>query len=135
MIIVQVLLAAAWYNTASGFDIMHHLATSTPYKPPDDRVIRDPPGTCTLVQVNMVLRHGTRHPTSGTIRKADRIYQNLHDVPAQQQALVPDWLMSWRPQFNILQSGDLTTTGMIEHYELARRLTIRHPDVFAEPYQ
>eukprot|EP00474_Spongospora_subterranea_P000291 CRZ00749.1 hypothetical protein [Spongospora subterranea] len=117
------------------FEIEKHLSTNTPYYRSSNPLSNpNHAGSCELHQVNMVIRHGSRFPTKKTIELASQLHRHIHSNPSLSNVSVPDWLLSWAPEFAHDDAGELTTLGMEEQYNLAQRLQQRFPEVFKKPY-
>ncbi|KAI9911712.1 hypothetical protein PsorP6_009364 [Peronosclerospora sorghi] len=75
--------------------------------------------TCTPVQLNFVLRHGTRNPTLKDIKRIQHVHSKL--VGQTQDASV-SWLHSWHNPYPIEKEAWLADRGVQELVDLGKRL-------------
>lgn len=92
-----------------------------------------PPAACAPLQLRAVLRHGTRYPTAGQIRRLGELHARLRRRPAAEAAACPAAadLAAWQMWYEESLDGRLAPQGRRDMEHLARRLAARFPALFA----
>eukprot|EP01062_Namystynia_karyoxenos_P028095 TRINITY_DN21359_c0_g1_i1.p1 TRINITY_DN21359_c0_g1~~TRINITY_DN21359_c0_g1_i1.p1 ORF type:complete len:484 (+),score=124.07 TRINITY_DN21359_c0_g1_i1:67-1452(+) len=113
------------------------LTTKTPYwSPPAERPAGGPPPACAAAQLQLLARHGSRHPTKvkTCIKLERRISEHegaLRQLPA---GAAGAGLRRWRCDYGENDAGHrvgtLTHRGHAELYSLGRRMALRFPGLF-----
>jgi hypothetical protein len=117
---------------AAAFDVATSLATKTPYWDQS----KDPLGPSafvtplspeeeaqyTLVQVQSVVRHGTRYPSKGN---AGEIEQLLKKLQTKYADVIPAWLKSYKLPYNSSIDGPLAPHGAEEAKQFGARTRAR----------
>ena len=80
--------------------------------------LAEPPEGCVEAMTQVVARHGSRH--SGHITEMNALARKLAMSPS-----APAWLKKWQYPATVEMVSLLTTRGLTEHYELARRMSER----------
>ncbi|XP_051655647.1 multiple inositol polyphosphate phosphatase 1 [Manacus candei] len=94
--------------------------------------IESPPATCAPLQVRAVLRHGTRYPTAGQVRRLGELHARLLRRPAEPTACpAAAALAAWPMWYEESLDGRLAPQGRRDMEQLARRLAARFPALFA----
>ncbi|KNC95822.1 uncharacterized protein SPPG_08762 [Spizellomyces punctatus DAOM BR117] len=124
----------------------HAISTKSPYNIPDvgsvvstysnapkprTKYRRAGEGTCTTVQVQLVARHGTRNPTKGDLKKFTSTLDKLKSyVPVDPKlAFLSNFQLPWSDTV----AGLLTTQGVQDHVDLAKRIKQRYQAILADP--
>ncbi|KAJ0408246.1 hypothetical protein P43SY_004404 [Pythium insidiosum] len=71
----------------------------------------------TLVQVQQVVRHGTRFPTDGNMAEIQDLVKRLQ----ANYSSIPKWLQSYQTPYNVSIEGTLAPNGVTELVEFASR--------------
>ncbi|NXM37353.1 MINP1 phosphatase, partial [Oxyruncus cristatus] len=91
-----------------------------------------PPVTCAPLQLRAVLRHGTRYPTAGQVRRLGELHARLLRRPAEPTACpAAAALAAWPMWYEESLDGRLAPQGRRDMEQLARRLAARFPALFA----
>ncbi|XP_031554407.1 multiple inositol polyphosphate phosphatase 1-like [Actinia tenebrosa] len=110
-------------------------SSKTPYHPGDLNNVSEPSG-CTAVQLNMVLRHGSRYPcTDYTLAIVDllkKINQLHESKPYKYNNLTLPWNLSH--EYDIAGNCEQSDAGNQEIYELAKRFKKKYPRLFVQKY-
>lgn len=90
------------------------------------------PASCTPLQLRAVLRHGTRYPTAGQIRRLGELHGRLLRRASGAAACpaavaLADWPMWYEESLD----GRLAPQGRRDMEQLARRMAARFPALFA----
>lgn len=90
------------------------------------------PAACAPLQLRALLRHGTRYPTAGQIRRLGQLHARLRR-PAAAAAACPAAadLAAWQMWYEESLDGRLAPQGRRDMEHLARRLAARFPALFA----
>ncbi|XP_030309078.1 multiple inositol polyphosphate phosphatase 1 [Calypte anna] len=88
------------------------------------------PAACAPLQLRAVLRHGTRYPTTGQIRRLGQLHARLLRRPAA-DCPASAGLASWQMWYEESLDGRLAPQGRRDMEHLARRLAARFPALFA----
>ncbi|XP_035394226.1 multiple inositol polyphosphate phosphatase 1 [Cygnus atratus] len=91
------------------------------------------PAACAPLQLRALLRHGTRYPTAGQIRRLAELHGRLRRRPAAAAAACPAAaaLAAWQMWYEESLDGRLAPQGRRDMEHLARRLAARFPALFA----
>ncbi|PKU38848.1 multiple inositol polyphosphate phosphatase 1 [Limosa lapponica baueri] len=90
------------------------------------------PAACAPLQLRALLRHGTRYPTAGQIRRLGQLHARLLRRPAAAAACpAADRLAAWQMWYEESLDGRLAPQGRRDMEHLARRLAARFPALFA----
>ncbi|XP_075361581.1 multiple inositol polyphosphate phosphatase 1 isoform X2 [Mycteria americana] len=91
------------------------------------------PAACAPLQLRALLRHGTRYPTAGQIRRLGELHARLLRRPAAAAAACPTAadLAAWQMWYEESLDGRLAPQGRRDMEHLARRLAARFPALFA----
>ncbi|NXY91506.1 MINP1 phosphatase, partial [Alcedo cyanopectus] len=131
------LLAAVTSAGLSGY-----FGTKSRYEEVNPHLVRDPlslgpaagasrlPAACTPLQLRAVLRHGTRYPTAGQIRRLGQLHSRLLR-PAASSCPAAAELAAWQMWYEESLDGRLAPQGRRDMELLARRLAARFPALFA----
>ncbi|CAK4132439.1 unnamed protein product [Aphanomyces euteiches] len=108
------------------------LGTKTPYYPQALDFEELPPPTCVPVQVNMVLRHGSRFPTIKVIRAIEATTRKLQ----ARMISLPMWLETWNVEtyYPVDEAGQLAPSGVQEMIALGQRIRRKYARDFASHY-
>ncbi|NXU05077.1 MINP1 phosphatase, partial [Buphagus erythrorhynchus] len=85
------------------------------------------PASCAPLQLRAVLRHGTRYPTAGQVRRLGELHSRLLRRAAGAAAALADWPMWYEESLD----GRLAPQGRRDMEQLARRMAARFPALFA----
>ncbi|NXJ91954.1 MINP1 phosphatase, partial [Corythaixoides concolor] len=122
-----------------------YFGTKSRYEEVNPHLVRDPlslgptaagsrlPAACTPLQLRALLRHGTRYPTAGQIRRLGELHARLLSRPAAAAAACPAAadLAAWQMWYEESLDGRLAPQGRRDMEHLARRLAARFPALFA----
>ncbi|XP_064320623.1 multiple inositol polyphosphate phosphatase 1 [Phalacrocorax carbo] len=89
-----------------------------------------PPAACAPLQLRALLRHGTRYPTAGQIRRLGELHARLSRRPAAACPAAAA-LAAWQMWYEESLDGQLAPQGRRDMEHLARRLAARFPALFA----
>ena len=85
------------------------------------------PTQCTPFQLSIVLRHGTRFPSSGDIKRTAKLLKKLEDLELREEySAVKDW----HNDFTKDNEKQLAGNGVLENIEIAKRLVRAFPALF-----
>ncbi|KAI9209385.1 histidine phosphatase superfamily [Polychytrium aggregatum] len=127
-------------SRVASFDFTRHLGTKSIYPEPpsessraDGASIDSSPSSCELVQIQMIIRHGTRNPGRSDILSFKDIEGFLRTQrPAAGWSRYP-WMQNWTSPFQPEDESLLTRSGEEQLYRLGSRLADRF-QAFLEPY-
>ena len=88
------------------------------------------PAACAPLQLRAVLRHGTRYPTAGQIRRLAELHGRLRRAAAPSCPAAAA-LAAWPMWYEESLDGRLAPRGRRDMEHLARRLAARFPALFA----
>eukprot|EP00727_Mastigamoeba_balamuthi_P013952 m51a1_g918 putative histidine acid phosphatase superfamily protein (430) ;mRNA; r:179550-181128 len=132
-LLVLVALAAAPLAAAKKdhTDLTGHFATGTPYSPGRIPASRAPTGY-TVVGLSSVGRHGSRYPTSGTIKHIRKLGEYLEE---HSDELSLKWMRKWRAdeRYDPELEGVLVERGTQELVGIGSRVTEQYASVLL-PY-
>ncbi|KAM6067586.1 multiple inositol polyphosphate phosphatase 1 [Chlamydotis macqueenii] len=118
-----------------------YFGTKSRYEEVNPHLMRDPlslgpagaasrlPAACTPLQLRALLRHGTRYPTAGQIRRLGELHSRLLRRPAACPAAAA--LAAWQMWYEEGLDGRLAPQGRRDMEHLARRMAARFPALFA----
>ncbi|NXQ93770.1 MINP1 phosphatase, partial [Sagittarius serpentarius] len=89
------------------------------------------PAACAPLQLRAVLRHGTRYPTAGQIRRLGDLHARLLRRPSAAACPAAADLAAWQMWYEESLDGRLAPQGRRDMEHLARRLAARFPALFA----
>ncbi|GMF09325.1 unnamed protein product [Phytophthora lilii] len=100
------------------------MSTKTLYAPPPSGsgTLED---SCTPVQLNFVIRHGTRNPTMKDITRISNTHSNLMAAYNENPSRSPAWLKGWKNPFPEETQAWLAEPGVRELIEIGHRLRAR----------
>ncbi|KAM6329724.1 multiple inositol polyphosphate phosphatase 1 [Podargus strigoides] len=136
--LLLLLLPAAASAGLSGY-----FGTKSRYEEVNPHLDRDPlslgpaaagsrlPAACAPLQLRALLRHGTRYPTAGQIRRLRDLHARLLRRPAAAACPAAAALAAWRMWYEESFDGRLAPQGQRDMEHLARRLAARFPALFA----
>ncbi|ETL80938.1 hypothetical protein L917_18617 [Phytophthora nicotianae] len=99
-----------------------HMSTKTLYAPPpwaESDILED---TCTPVQLNFAIRHGTRNPTMKDITRINNTHTRLL---AARNGASQTWVESWKNPYPKETQAWLADPGVLELIEIGHRLRAR----------
>lgn len=119
---------------SSEWDIARHLSTKTPYHS-DYIPGSDPePAQCSVVHMQIVARHGSRYPNGRVSDQFDALQAAVQNNKQFLNQTQFGWLINWVNPYTDIYSGNLVTYGELEHFQLARRLMHRFPQLLNVTY-
>ncbi|XP_038629744.1 multiple inositol polyphosphate phosphatase 1b isoform X3 [Scyliorhinus canicula] len=113
---------AEYYGTKSRYEVLSGVSV-----PGTDWLA---PANCTVLQVNALIRHGTRYPTRKNVPHMVEIHQLIREQGDLGSSLVQA-LAGWHMWYNERMDGNLHPLGISEMFKLAKRLSARFPALFA----
>ncbi|KAE8902446.1 hypothetical protein PF005_g12430 [Phytophthora fragariae] len=120
------LLAAVCASAGAAGDnrevLRMHMSTKTLYAPPPTTESDVVDGSCTPVQLNFAIRHGTRNPTMKDITRINSTHSRL--LTAHKNGSV-SWLKSWKNPYPEETAAWLADPGVRELIEIGQRLRAR----------
>ncbi|NXE42816.1 MINP1 phosphatase, partial [Ptilorrhoa leucosticta] len=120
-----------------------YFGTKSRYEEVNPHLVRDPlslgpgkggslPASCAPLQLRAVLRHGTRYPTAGQVRRLGELHARLLRRPAGTAACpAAAALAAWPMWYEESLDGRLAPQGRRDMELLARRMAARFPALFA----
>ncbi|KAF1662650.1 Multiple inositol polyphosphate phosphatase 1, partial [Aptenodytes patagonicus] len=138
LLLLPLLLAVASAGLSGYF------GTKSRYEEVNPHLLRDPlslgpaaagsrlPAACAPLQLRALLRHGTRYPTAGQIRRLGELHARLLRRPAAAAGCpAAADLAAWQMWYEESLDGRLAPQGRRDMEHLARRLAARFPALFA----
>ncbi|KAJ3039371.1 hypothetical protein HDV00_012247 [Rhizophlyctis rosea] len=127
-LVVFVLTAS---TDSTPFNIREHLGSKGPYHTTGDvpPAIFEAPQGCTLKQVQVVGRHGTRHPIRSNLRGMTALaefFRKRRDVLREEYR----WLGNWTNPFREEEASLLSRTGEDDMFFLGKRTAKRYLGLF-----
>ncbi|XP_075574065.1 multiple inositol polyphosphate phosphatase 1 [Pelecanus crispus] len=133
---------------AASAGLSGYFGTKSRYEEVNPHLLSDPlslgpaggsrlPAACAPLQLRALLRHGTRYPTAGQIRRLAELHSRLlrrrHRSAATGAAACPAAadLAAWQMWYEESLDGRLAPQGRRDMEHLARRLAARFPALFA----
>ncbi|XP_074965677.1 multiple inositol polyphosphate phosphatase 1 [Phalacrocorax aristotelis] len=141
LLVVVVLLLLLLPAVASA-GLSSYFGTKSRYEEVNPHLVRDslslgpaaggsrPPASCAPLQLRALLRHGTRYPTAGQIRRLGELHARLSRRPAAACPAAAA-LAAWQMWYEESLDGQLAPQGRRDMEHLARRLAARFPALFA----
>ncbi|NXN31942.1 MINP1 phosphatase, partial [Nycticryphes semicollaris] len=119
-----------------------YFGTKSRYEEVNPHLLKDPlslgpaagsrlPASCAPLQLRALLRHGTRYPTAGQIRRLGQLHTRLVRRPADAACPAAAHLAAWQMWYEESLDGRLAPQGRLDMEYLARRLAARFPALFA----
>ncbi|TDH68722.1 hypothetical protein CCR75_009773 [Bremia lactucae] len=102
--------------------LLQHMSTKTRYAPPVMSELDTMNSTCNPVQLNFVIRHGTRNPTMKDISRINNTHSRLL---AARNEKSPTWIESWNNPYPAETEAWLADSGIRELIEMGHRLRAR----------
>ncbi|XP_043568317.1 multiple inositol polyphosphate phosphatase 1b isoform X2 [Chiloscyllium plagiosum] len=87
------------------------------------------PANCTALQLNALVRHGTRYPTRKNVPRMREVHQLIKEQGDPGNSLVQA-LADWHMWYNERMDGNLHPLGTAEMVRLAKRLAAQFPTLF-----
>lgn len=94
---------AYWDQTASNDDVLSKVKDLSSY---------------TLVQIQSIIRHGTRYPTASSAREIEELLAKLQTTYAE---LIPTWLTTYELPYNSSLDGAIAPAGIAELKAIGKR--------------
>ncbi|XP_071419978.1 multiple inositol polyphosphate phosphatase 1 [Pithys albifrons albifrons] len=141
--LLLLLLLPALAVPPAGAGLSGYFGTKSRYEEVNPHLVRDPlslgpgvgaapPPSCAPLQLRAVLRHGTRYPTAGQVRRLGELHARLLRRPAEPAACpAAAALAAWPMWYEESLDGRLAPQGRRDMELLARRLAARFPALFA----
>lgn len=119
---------ATFFNTKSRYE------EANPYLLDDilfvnSSAVKPPAPACTAVHLSAIIRHGTRYPTSGNIKKIGKFHHLVTTTGSG--GLLPE-LTAWKMWYKEEMDGRLVDKGRSDHRHLAQRLAKSFPSLFTK---
>ncbi|NXN66482.1 MINP1 phosphatase, partial [Himantopus himantopus] len=120
-----------------------YFGTKSRYEEVNPHLVRDPlslgpsaaesrlPAACTPLQLRALLRHGTRYPTAGQIRRLGQLHARLLLPRPAVACPAAAALAAWQMWYEESLDGRLAPQGRRDMEHLARRLAARFPALSA----
>ncbi|TMW59183.1 hypothetical protein Poli38472_007328 [Pythium oligandrum] len=126
------LASAASVATAAKFQLETAMATKTAYwdqsKDPLDvfdefveELEKEDEDKYSLVQIQSVVRHGTRYPTKSNIKEIDAFLKMLQ---TNYSSVIPSWMRTYQLPYNVSIEGILSSTGSTELKNYGQRMRL-----------
>ena len=128
---LQVLTAALTLLLTKG--IVMNLATKTPYywnRSRESRA-RSKLRKCSAVQVNYLIRHGTRNPSPKDIQRIEMLARRVQQI---KNYSIPQWLQQWENTYDIASANLLVEAGVREMVGLGQRIRAEYGQNFPLNY-
>ncbi|XP_074011195.1 multiple inositol polyphosphate phosphatase 1 [Numenius arquata] len=134
--------AAALLLPLASAGLSGYFGTKSRYEEVNPHLLKDPlslgpaagsrlPAACAPLQLRALLRHGTRYPTAGQIRRLGQLHARLVRRPAAADCPAAAHLAAWQMWYEESLDGRLAPQGRRDMEHLARRLAARFPALFA----
>ncbi|RUS18520.1 histidine phosphatase superfamily [Endogone sp. FLAS-F59071] len=94
-----------------------------------------PTNQCTLIQFQMVARHGSRNPEAADITNFDAIQATFNNATINPSVTPSQSLtdvQSFQNPFSLDQAGLLLSRGVQEHHDLAKRILATYADFMSQ---
>ena len=88
------------------------------------------PENCKPKYIDMLVRHGTRHPSKKDVKKIDAMLSVVNAFFYERQFLYRDLKLPWRNEFFVENDKILTKIGKEEMKNLSARMKNRLPELF-----
>lgn len=114
-----------------------HFGTKTAYHFNSSASLPKTPERCEPAHINMVIRHGSRYPSDGDREEIDELLTKLNEIyslssPFRYQNLTIPW--NKPAEWSNAEPSELSVTGEIEQYGIAKRLRSRYTQIFVKEY-
>lgn len=128
---------------SKGYPFEHYLGTRTPYRSVSNQSLdKIHYEGCSPKKVWMIVRHGTRNPSTSHIESINRRLPEIKELILNSDKLPNDFirnrdldlLRSWKPSLDLDDENKLTHEGEEEMLLLAERMQSRFPEVFDNAY-
>ncbi|XP_048407028.1 multiple inositol polyphosphate phosphatase 1b isoform X1 [Stegostoma tigrinum] len=120
--------------SASGFPWAEHYGTKSRYEglgaAPLPGTSWLAPANCTALQLNALIRHGTRYPTKKNVPRMREIHQLIREQGDQGNNSLVQALVGWHMWYNERMDGNLHPLGTSEMARLAKQLAASFPTLF-----
>ncbi|KAM9273388.1 multiple inositol polyphosphate phosphatase 1 [Morus bassanus] len=142
LLLLLLLLLPPLLPAVASAGLSSYFGTKSRYEEVNPHLVRDslslgpaaggsrPPAACAPLQLRALLRHGTRYPTAGQIRRLGELHARLLRRPAAACPAAAD-LAAWQMWYEESLDGQLAPQGRRDMEHLARRLAARFPALFA----
>lgn len=134
--IIQVSLIAFSLAVSMVFsEEVYKYGTKTPYKPAGNLQALQTPSNCKAVQLNMVIRHGSRFPGSSSTKRMEDLLKklnNAHKTIFKYKNITLPWSLPF--VYSLADGKELSPAGEIDLYSLAKRFRSRFPGIFQKTY-
>ncbi|XP_074686245.1 multiple inositol polyphosphate phosphatase 1 isoform X1 [Strix aluco] len=142
LLLLLLLLPPSLLLAAAGAGLSGYFGTKSRYEEVNPHLVHDPlslgpaaagarlPAACAPLQLRALLRHGTRYPTAGQIRRLGELHARLRRRPAAACPAAAA-LAAWQMWYEESLDGRLAPQGRRDMEQLARRLAARFPALFA----
>lgn len=114
---------AKYFNTKSRYEEVNPYLT-TDILAINESWVNPPSPECKAIHLSAIIRHGTRYPTSGNIKKMIHVskqVKNKADLSCVKE------LQKWEMWYKEDMDGQLVGKGLLDHKHLARRLIKSFP--------
>lgn len=118
--------------TAKRALLLTHMSTKTKYPAPHDEELTSTEAPqCRPVQLNYVVRHGTRFPTMKDMRRIARTHERLAANESSPLLMTntspsrPSWVATWTNPFPVEREAWLAEAGVMEMISIGMRLRKR----------
>ncbi|XP_066506280.1 multiple inositol polyphosphate phosphatase 1a [Hoplias malabaricus] len=118
---------AKYFNTKSRYEEVN------PYLQDDilainSSAMKPPAPTCIAVHLTAIIRHGTRFPTAGNIKKIGKFDSLVKTEATGDLSFLPE-LKAWKMWYTEDMDGRLVAKGRADHRHLAQRLAKAFPSL------
>ncbi|GLD93546.1 hypothetical protein PINS_up002138 [Pythium insidiosum] len=90
---------------------------------------------CRPVQLNYVVRHGTRFPTIKDIKRIEATHAKLRSTMGEKPTKDLEWVASWSNPYEYDRAGWLAEAGVAELVSMGQRLRERFGDAFHQHFE
>ncbi|TMW64880.1 hypothetical protein Poli38472_009047 [Pythium oligandrum] len=141
LVLCWTLLMAVAVATPSTSEVLtQHMSTKTMYPVPslaelkeeteaEKQAAQENDALCRPVQLNYVIRHGTRFPTIKDIRRINATHERLTHASAPLA-----WTQHWTNPYDPDRAGWLADVGVSELIAMGKRLRLRFGDAFHQHF-
>lgn len=128
---------------SSGYPFEHYLGTRTPYRLVSNNSLqRIHYEGCAAQKVWMIVRHGTRNPSTSNIESVNNRLPEIRDLILDSDSVPNEYVKNrdldlfrkWKPHLDLRDENKLTHEGEEEMLLLAERMQARFPNVFENVY-
>ncbi|XP_007244648.3 multiple inositol polyphosphate phosphatase 1 [Astyanax mexicanus] len=118
------------FNTKSRYEEAHPLLLRDPLALDADAV-KPPASQCSALHLTAIIRHGTRFPTAGNIRKINELQKFVKSQARGELNILPA-LRAWKMWYREDMDGRLVDKGREDHRNLAQRLAKTFPTLLTK---